>query len=324
MANQNAPLPQNEWDFTGPQIVKPPPWQWNDWLNYEYARSCRPIVKAVLELRDRKVPEREFGSLPPAPKFPRHALYLASRYPDFPLKPWLKIPASHRNKQAESGDHVGSPLEANVLEAWDAFDFTERIATGDIWLNPLDLADQKYAVFKIDFRRDQKLIEKKFRFWLERRREEYSKIRPSAKSPNRRKEVNSGQSKNKRNYIVAFKQLAALRLLEHFQYDYQECVAETMADAKSKPLYFAGNNTRWFEAANHAAARLVHFNVMWTLEAEPAYFFKFHEIHEKLRWHPSLQIGLRADLKHIQNKNEKKHLLKALFCGYRDRQGIAS
>jgi len=74
------PLHRDEWDFFNPTISKPPLWQWNDWLNYEYARSCHPIVKAVNELRNRnrKIPGREAGSLPTPTGFPRHAIYLAT------------------------------------------------------------------------------------------------------------------------------------------------------------------------------------------------------------------------------------------------------
>ena len=319
-------LPVEEWDFTGDKIDKPPLWQWNDWLNYEYARSCRPIVEAVIELRARKIPEREAGSFPPPEKYPRHAVYLADNYPDFPLKPWLKLTAAHRNIRNGTGDHVGGPFEEEALEILDTFEFEYRIATGDIWLDSQNISDQKYSVFKIDFLRDKKLIEKKFRLWLKRRQTEYLKMRTvaieklsqAAIPPKRKKEVHSGQAKNQRNYTAAFKQLAALRLLEHFQYDYIRCGQETTQDEHDTPLYNDKNNPRWFEAANKAAARLVCFHIMWTLEMEPAYFFKFAEFYEDLKWHPKLE----ADLARTKSRDQLKELLKTLFCGYTDRQQI--
>jgi hypothetical protein len=142
----------------------------------------------------------------------------------------------------------------------------------------------------------------------------------AAMPPRRLKGVHRGQNKNKRNYITAFKQLAALRLLEHFQWNYLECCHETMVEPKMKPLYFAGNNTRWFEAADNAAARLVRFNIMWSLEAEPAYFFKFGEFHEVLKWHPKLQ----ADLVLIRSREQLKERMKTLFCGYKKRQELCA
>jgi hypothetical protein len=330
MATSETPLPKDEWDFTGPQFNKTSLWQWNDWLNYEYARSCRPIVEAVIELRAKKIPELERGSFPPPTKFPRHALYLAKHYPDFPLKPWLQLPEPQRNLRKENAGQVGGPFEEGVLEVWDAFDFAYRIATGDIGLDPKNLTDHKYAVFKIDFLRDKKMIGKKFRLWLKRRQTEYLKnlqkrTEAMNQSPSRPaippifiNEVHSGQKKNKRNYVVAFKQLAALRLLEHFQYDYQKCGYETLMGPRSKPLYFSGNNTRWFQASDEAAARLVRFNIMWTLEAEPAYFFKFGEFHEVLKWHPKL-TGM---LMRTKSRDQLREHMKTLFCGYTAKQQI--
>lgn len=319
-ASAQASLPGEEWDFTSAAIVKPPTWQWNDWLDYEYARSCRPIVQAVHELRNRKPPDRECGSLPQNPKFPRHAVYLAHHYPDFLRTPWLNLPADQHNFRKDAGDQIGSPFDEGALEVVDPFYLAYRIATGDVWLDEQNLTDQKYALFKIDFLREVKLIEKKFRTWLQRRRVEYLKIRAAAEDtidakaampPKRRKGAHSGQANNQRNYTTAFRQLAALRLLEHFQYNYVRCTQET-------GLYNGRSNTRWFDAANQAAARLVRFNIMWTLEAEPAYFFKFGEIHEELKWHTKLE----ADLTCIKDKTKLKERLKTLFCGYSDRQKL--
>jgi hypothetical protein len=321
--SKKTPLSRDEWDFTGPQICKPPLSQWNDWLNYEYARSCRPIVQAVLDLRSRKINEREWGSLPPPVNFPRHAVYLADNYPGFPLKPWLTLPASQRNIRNEPSDQAGGPFEVDTLQEIDTFDFCDRIATGDIQLDRQNIPDQQYSMFKIDFLRDGKLIEKKFRHWLNRRKREYFKIRAAAEDkirsqaampPNFPKAVHSGQSRNKRNYTTSFNQLAALRLLEHFKYDYLECGRITTTDVDEKPLYNDKNNTRWFDAADKAIARLVSFNCMWTLAFEPAYFFKFHEFHEVLFWHPTL----RADISQSTNKSLKADLLKRFFCSIED------
>ncbi len=93
---------------------------------------ARPIVKAVLELRARKFSEREMGTWPPEPKFPRHAIYLERHYPDFPGTPWLQLPSSQPNIRKETSTPVDGPFEEGTLEDWDVFDFEYRIATGDL------------------------------------------------------------------------------------------------------------------------------------------------------------------------------------------------
>jgi hypothetical protein len=131
------------------------------------------------------------------------------------------------------------------------------------------------------------------------------------------KAVHTGQTRNKRLYVTAFKQLAALRLLEHWQYDYHRCAIET-ENPGGKPLYNGLNNTRWFAAACEATARLVRYHIMWTLQAEPAYFFKFGEFHEVLKLH----LHLAADLKPINSKESSNRILKKLFCSYSDRKEL--
>ena len=322
-------LPKEEWDFVGLGTGRIPTWQWNEWLDYEYARSCRPIIEAVLELRSRKITPREAGTWPVPQKFPQHAVYLANHYPDLPRQPWLSLPPAQRNRQSETLDHVGGPFEADTLLALDPFDFADQIARGDIWLDRKNVADHKYSVFKIDFLRDKKLIEKKFRRWLEQRQRDYLRTRTAAQEkisslaatpPRFSKDVRSGQAGNKRIYVTAFKQLAALRLLEHFDYDYQRCGSETAAGPDDAPLYYGLNNTRWFDAANQAAERLVIFNIMWQLEQEPAYFFKFDEFHETLKWHPKL----RADLAATRSIKKLKNHLKTLYYGQPERHKICS
>ena len=179
-AKSVQPLPREEWEFVGPGTGRIPTWQWNEWLDYEYARSCRPIVEAVLKLRSRKITPREAGTWPASAEFPRHAAYLAKRYQDFPRKPWLSLPATQRNRQSDTLNHVGGPFETDTLMALDPFDFAEDIAWGDLWLNRRNVADHKYSVFKIDFLRDKRLIVKKFSAWLEQRQRAYRQTRTAA------------------------------------------------------------------------------------------------------------------------------------------------
>jgi len=318
-ASAQASLPADEWDFTSLRIKQPPLWQWNDWLNYEYARSCLPLVTAVVELRQRTVEERECGSWPPSPKHPRHAVYLAANYPEFPRTPWLKLPTARRDMQKSAVDQIGGPFEENALEVVDTFDFIHRIATGDLWLDEQNQADQKYSFFKIDFPREEKLIIKKFGLWLARRRREYFQAKTAAAMPPKQtKEVHSGQKENKRNYVTAFKQLAALRLLEHHNYDYKKCVENTTEHPGDKPLYNDLNNARWFDAAKQATERLVRFNMMWTVQREPAYFYKSHEFQEVLKFYPKLE----ADLANARSNITRIALLEKLFCGHQKRPEI--
>jgi hypothetical protein len=292
-------LPHDEWDLQRSKDL-PPEWQWHDWLNYEFARSCRPMVEAVRTIRGRQIPEREAGTFPPAEKFPRHAVYLANTYPEFPKIPWRKLSWESRATRSKHNDQVGDPFEQQAFQPWDAFKFQDIIQTGDLWLQEDRLEDQKYAVFKIDYLRSQDLIMKQFRHWLEKRRPAYiadrkaflkrlSELRAKhkdlpganleAKPPKQLQKstqmINAGKGKNRSKYFPLLKNLAALRLLEYHEYDYAECAAQTKDNHKS--LYTGVNSTKWFDAAKMAVQMLLRFEIMWDLSTEPAYIFRFDE-----------------------------------------------
>ncbi len=151
-------------------------------------------------------------------------------------------------------------------------------------------------MLKIDFLRDDRLIEKKFRHWLKGRKKQYLQARTTAIE-----KLAAGAAKpariGKGGQFRPVHECAGItplrsnnwllwRLLEHFKYDYLKCADETTKNEGEKPLYNALNNTRWFDAANKATESLVRFNMMWELEVEPAYFFKFQDFHETIKWHP--------------------------------------
>ena len=72
---------ETEWNLAG-ALKDIPEWQWLTMLNYEYARCCEPIIKAVKLLRKAKRNPK-----PNEKTLPQFARYLAKYIPEFPKTP---------------------------------------------------------------------------------------------------------------------------------------------------------------------------------------------------------------------------------------------
>ncbi len=209
-------LPNREWDFFSDSKQIPQVYEWNAWLNYEYARSCRPIVEAVRQIRGDQVMEK-------APY--RFAVFLAKNFPEFPVMPWLKMSAARRGQLRDDGIIPKiDPFEERLpLLVHDIDEFVRDLENGDRVLTG-SLMDQRFSVIEINFNSEDHQIRRAFAEWLEQRRkallERYrdpSELRsgrtfnpaiafqakPSKRPP--------GQARNKRQYKNYLKRLAALR-----------------------------------------------------------------------------------------------------------------
>ena len=285
-------LPESEWNFFGPSIRPPLAWQMNHWLNYEYARSYRPIVQAVLQLRKQQPEPRETGQLSPRSAVPRFAAYLAGTHPEFPARPWLELTEKERRRrlQEAAAGFPDDPFEDDVINVHDAFLFTNQVALGDISLDPLRVEDQKFAVLEIDFTKGSKTIVNRFRQWLENRRQELVKkyenqyaqrhglrISLAGHFISARGQGNVGQRNNKRQYETALKRLAGLRLLEHYTElasPYMCCAEQTQVKL-GQPL-FAEEPTAWNRCLD-AMVLMRQFAVLWQNSFYPPFGLRLED-----------------------------------------------
>jgi hypothetical protein len=293
--SQRPPIPESEWNFSPKGSQRPPEWQLNHWLNYEYARSCDEIKNAVRELRERTVEQREIGTYPKEFKGPRFAVYLKKYYPEFPDTPWRELPAVSRNRRIleRAGNDLSNPFDQDILKNYDPFDFNNLILTGELNLrsgllpdptnlvmlegkpspHPGELNDETFAIFEIDFTHTDKRIIKKFSDWLTSRRQslitQFENSRVKMQLTPLVNTVKKGQRGNRRKYDAFLKQLAALRLMEYYNQDYLQC-AEITEQANGKPLY-AEEQTSWERAQSRSKNLMGRFEFAWRYSFLPPF-----------------------------------------------------
>jgi hypothetical protein len=286
-SQKKTELPESEWIFFPKGSSEPLDWQWNHWLNYEYARSCEEMVAAVQQVRKHKIEERETGTLPTLLKVPRFAVYLARNYPKFPKTPWLQLSnEQHARRIEESGSNqAGNPFEEDIIKSYDVADFADDIATGEMNILRGQLRDEKYAVLEIDFTQNNKQIEKKFHDWLLGRRKALEKmfkdsnflqfVKPS------RERMNIGQRGNIRTYKSWFNNLAAYRLMRHYSGVYKKC-GDATEEVLGKPLYHCVNNSKWLGAQKKAERLMKRFRVIWEHSYYPPFILKPEQYNETI------------------------------------------
>jgi hypothetical protein len=103
----------------------------------------------------------------------------------------------------------------------------------------------------------------------------------------------SGQGNNKRSYKSAFKQLAALRLMNFYRDDYRLCSKLTFISLP-KPLYSDHTNTAWMRAKEDGLKNLRRFFIIWKIQREPAFIFNSKYFNFSLMWHPEIRKELNA------------------------------
>lgn len=274
----NKTLSEDQWNFFPKGSQLPPTWQWNHWLNYEYARESMVIRTAVEKIRGYTIPKREAGTYPATRDLPRFATYLARIYPDFPHKPWLKLPKELRaHRVTESGvNRFSNPFEKNTLKVYDTLFFAQQLLIGEINLSPGKIPDETIAVLEIDYTQCNELIVRKFQEWLLIRRKELQKMFEKIGHPNVVKEarnrMNVGQRGNKRIFKKFFKQLGALRLMNLHSDEYIHCWEETREESGC-PLY-TDEMTSWQRSKKGALDLLSRFEKAWQYHYFPPFILQ--------------------------------------------------
>jgi hypothetical protein len=240
-------LAEAEWNLTA-ALKTVPEWQWLTMLNYEYARCCRPVIKAVNLLRKAKRnPKCDDKTLP------RFARYLAKNFPDFPKTPWVQIAET---KRVERLEWIGVTSETGFYftdPAWQIWKFFD----GEVETLREELTNaeaKSYGVFKIDFSQEDKIIAEQFRTWMEQRRSELT-LRPNKKTG-----CTAGRGHKKRKCEDYLRTLGGLRALKYWGNAEK---AETMIEG----LYTDAHS--WKRAEGQAGEMFTRLAVAWKYCATP-------------------------------------------------------
>jgi hypothetical protein len=257
-------LPREEWDFFSKKSSIPDVREWNAWLNYEYARSCRPILEAVRQVR---------GGKPPAAPDYRFAVFLEKQFPEFPKTPWLEIsPARRGDLRAKGIIPENDPFEdRKPFLVYDANDFVCSVMEESVSLTNSIHGDQ-FSVFEIDFAFENRVLTQAFAAWLDLRREFLFKkydqqielrsggtFNPKFAFEPRPFRRRPGQAKNKRQYKNYLSRLAALRLVA-FHGNWLK--AEYDADLHGGRPFYQGQKS-WLRAADEAGDLMMRFVAVW-------------------------------------------------------------
>ncbi|MEQ2007574.1 MAG: hypothetical protein ABMA26_12315 [Limisphaerales bacterium] len=229
-------LPDHEWKWPTPADGVLADWELNVWLNYEFARSYRPMVQWVQDLRVTKMRKtHQVGELPTNRREPpRFATFLTKRFPEFPRQPWLKIPPSVRATRLEQ---MGISKEISLFDQETAQEidldiYSYRTAMGDCDYDPRNLDDAAHLMVKINYRRTNKQILRRLAKILAKRRRQLKELHaekvlyhakagiggwappdPTDAVDNR---VGVGQQGNAREFFNRMSELSTLRLWVHY------------------------------------------------------------------------------------------------------------
>ena len=166
-------LPEIEWNFPK-YLMDIKPGEWLCLLDYEYARSCRPIVEEVLQVRRRTPEPREVGTCPERRGKFAFSVFLANQFPEFPSQPWFAIARDLRHVRLRrlGFDLDRNPFAGPPIRFHDPNIFCDAIACGDLSLNSSTLDARRLGILEINFTRGPKQIQDCFKRWLDDRLEE--------------------------------------------------------------------------------------------------------------------------------------------------------
>ncbi|NBR84122.1 MAG: hypothetical protein EB141_09045 [Verrucomicrobia bacterium] len=274
-------LNDNEWKWPTRAQKVLADWELNGWLNYEFARSYRPMVKWVLELRsDKKPTPRQEGELPVERRNPpRFATFLVKHFPEFPAHPWLAIPETERRARLRKvgiNEHT-SLFDQKTVQEIDLDIYTYRTAVGDCDHDPADLGDAADLFVRINFHRTDKQILRRLAQIVTRRREQLKtlhaeKVRqhvkaelrgnppwdPTAVTHNRR---GVGKRENPGVIYSRMNELSVLRLSVYFAGD---LIKVQKATGTLRP-----NSSNWMRLKNSALDMMIRMRDAWCFSFAP-------------------------------------------------------
>ena len=240
-------LAETEWNLAS-TLKTVPDWQWLTMLNYEYARCCKPVIKAVEALREWKPDQTGNENAPPS-----FARFLVKNYPEFPKLPWAQIAET---KRVERLEWIGVTSETGFYftePAWQTWKFFDgEVETLREELTNTDAGS--YGFFKIDFSHEDRVIANQFSIWLNQRRSELNKI-PAKKTGD-----TAGRGHKKRKCEDYLKSLGGLRALRFWGSAEQ---AETMTDG----LYSEAHS--WNRAEFQAGEMFTRLATAWKYVTSP-------------------------------------------------------
>jgi hypothetical protein len=288
-------LAEAEWKLAS-TLKTVPEWQWLMMLNYEYARCCEPVIKAVKLLREGKH-DPSGNAMSPRP----FARFLVKHYPEFPGTQWAQIEEKKRVERLELFGVTPETKFYFVEPAWEAWGFFEGYA--NLREELTDAAAESYGVFKIDFRQEDNVIAGKFREWLEDRRSP-ANLKAKEFKPGNAKGNTNGRTPINRKCEDNLKALGGLRALKYWGIPEE---AETMTDG----LYTDSHS--WKRVEFQAGEMFTRLTTAWKHIARPFDPFANFDTHCIF---PPHQLRMRfPSSDHIPKKRlaEVKKILAADF-----------
>jgi hypothetical protein len=263
-----------------------PDWQLLMMLHYEYARSYKPIIDEVTQLR-RKLPS-DRATLPVSP----FARFLFKSFPEFPSTSWAKInPALREEKLGQVGINEATQFyfQEPAWQAWEVFD-PEALSLKEELTN---FAAESYGVFKLDFSQEDEVIQTQFSAWLSSRRKSLMDKHDNKVQLSDGTERNAncafqskckfspppGKGHKKPKCLFFLKALGGLRAFRYKQRDVVE--AEVMTrDEDAKSLYC--DEPSWLRCETQAAEMMQRLTIAWKLCFRPYDVFKYENMEHVL------------------------------------------
>jgi hypothetical protein len=258
------------WDFVSARVSLPPAEQLYAWLNYEYARSYRPMVEAVQSIREKRQADPHFA----------FARMLARHFPEFPGTPWSSIPAGIRADRlaavAKLAVEDPSPTHDHPARLMTLSEFNATVLPETVISEDTPQAN-RFFVVEVDFQAKGEAITAEFLRQIEVARakliHEFDRqFNVSGKTLNvneyfkpKKPRHQKGRGSEKAQIMSYMKQLGALRLMSHFKHKWEDAESSSLC-GNGKPLF--SERKSWLRAQSEAAYLLLRLKLHWTRSSE--------------------------------------------------------
>ena len=240
----------------------------NTWMQYEYARSSKLIVKAVEAIRRNSLPSAT------SIRYPAFAQMLAKVFPEFPSISWVQIPKEVLATRLETAQKFIVPAQNPTIDdpvrLYTLKEFFHEVLSETV-TSPDTPEGNRFYVVEVNFGATDPEIARTFQNkFAENRKEEIRRfddqrsIRGKSFNPadyfktGRRQAVGSASIHAQiRSYL---RQLGALRLLLFYKNDWKK-------GEENSPLtggnYLFSERKSWFRAQSEAAYLLLRLELLW-------------------------------------------------------------